>query len=61
MIQQLEETHSCLPCSLPEGNPALLQVQTELGLAEDEVKRGQFVSTEYHEVEKMTNGLAIKW
>ena len=48
--------------SLPECNPDLQQMLRDWGLEEEgEGLRDQVVHTEYHPVEKLTNGLVMKW
>ena len=47
--------------SLPEDNPDLQFLLRDWGLLEDEALRNSVVRTDYHPVEKLTNGLAIKW
>ena len=47
--------------SLPEDNPDLHRLLSDWGLEGDEDLRNTFVLTDYHPVEKLTNGLAIKW
>jgi len=61
LINSLEEKHLKMEKSLPENNLQLQQLIREWGLETDTEKRKKIVMTEYHEVEKMTNGLAIKW
>ena len=61
MIKSLEDKHSQLETRLPEHNSDLSKLLSEWGLKEDEVKRNDIVLTDYHAVEKLTNGLAIKW
>ena len=61
LIQSLEEAHRGLRKSLPEENEELRALLTSWSLDTDNDKRDGIVLTEYHEVEKMTNGLAIKW
>jgi len=61
LINSLEEKHSNMEKSLPEDNLQLQQLIQDWGLETDTEKRKKVVMTEYHEVEKMTNGLAIKW
>jgi len=61
MITQLEEKYSKMEKSLPEQNLQLQQLIRDWGLDKDTEKRRKVVMTSYHEVEKMTNGLAIKW
>jgi len=60
-INSLEEKHLKLEKRLPENNLQLQQLLHVWGLNLDTEKRKKVVMTEYHEVEKMTNGLAIKW
>ena len=47
--------------TLPEDNPDLHRLLRDWGLLEDEALRNSLVLTDYHAVEKLTNGLAIKW
>ena len=61
MIKSLEDKHSQLESRLPEHNEDLEKLLCEWGLSEDVVKRNGIVLTDYHAVEKLTNGLAIKW
>ena len=61
MIKSLEEKHSQMETMLPEHNKDLEKLLSEWGLSENEVKRNGIVLTDYHAVEKLTNGLAIKW
>ena len=61
MIKSLEDKHSQLESRLPEQSRDLNKLLSEWGLEEDEVKRNSIVLTDYHAVEKLTNGLAIKW
>ena len=62
MIRSLEESHRQMKTSLPECNPDLQQMLRDWGLEEEgEGLRDQVVYTEYHPVEKLTNGLVIKW
>jgi len=61
LIYSLEEKHLKMEKSLPENNLQLQELIKEWGLETDRDKREKIVMTEYHEVEKMTNGLAIKW
>jgi len=61
LIGWLEETYSNINKSdLPEQNPLLSEI---LGswLEGNSDKRTSILHTEYHEVEKMTNNLFIKW
>ena len=46
---------------MPEENEELRALLSSWSLDTDTDKRNGIVLTEYHEVEKMTNGLAIKW
>ena len=61
LIKSLEESHSQMKTSLPEDNPDLHRLLGDWGLLEDEALRNSLVLTDYHAVEKLTNGLAIKW
>ena len=61
LIKSLEERHSDLETRSPEQNSDLQQLLRDWGLADDELRRSELVMTEYHPVEKLTNGLAIKW
>eukprot|EP00090_Calanus_glacialis_P014532 TRINITY_DN23338_c0_g1_i1.p1 TRINITY_DN23338_c0_g1~~TRINITY_DN23338_c0_g1_i1.p1 ORF type:complete len:481 (+),score=158.99 TRINITY_DN23338_c0_g1_i1:35-1477(+) len=61
LIYSLEEKHLKMEKSLPENNLQLQQLIKDWDLEKDTEKRKKIVMTEYHEVEKMTNGLAIKW
>jgi len=63
MICRLEESHrSLMEGILPEENnelSLLLEAWPEVGLEGGE--RNRILMTQYREVEKMTNGLAVKW
>merc|ERR1712130_329059 len=61
LIRSLEEKHLKMDKSFPEQNLQLQRLIQEWGLEKDTEKRSKVVMTSYHEVEKMTNGLAIKW
>jgi len=61
LILSLEEKHLKMEKSLPEHNLQLQKLIQDWGLDKDSEKRSKVVMTTYHEVEKMTNGLAIKW
>jgi len=60
LITYLEQSYSKLASDLPE-NSNLAQALYSKWFNGDTEKRRHFLTTEYHEVEKMTNGLAIKW
>ena len=61
LIRSLEEKHLKMDKSFPEQNLQLQRLIQDWGLDKDTEKRSKVVMTSYHEVEKMTNGLAIKW
>jgi len=61
LISNLEERYSSLGTILPEENLSLKHLVKEWGLDVEKEKRTALLRTEYHEVEKLTNGLAIKW
>jgi len=61
LIKSLEESHRQMKTSLPEDNPDLQLLLRDWGLLEDEALRNCVARTDYHPVEKLTNGLAIKW
>jgi len=61
LITSLEEKHHNLTKCLPEDNMELKQLLSQWSLDTNTDQRQSLVMTEYHEVEKMTNGLAIKW
>ena len=46
---------------MPEENEELRALLSSWSLDTDTDKRNEMVFTDYHEVEKITNGLAIKW
>jgi len=60
LIAFLEEEYAKLKTGFPEQNVHANQLMQQwFGANLD--KRGHFLYTDYHEVEKMTNALAIKW
>jgi len=61
LIKDLEASHGSMGTSLPEDNTELEQMLNDWGLKEDVEARNFIVLTQYHAVEKLTNGLAIKW
>ena len=61
MIKSLEEAYSEMTKSAPEDNAELKQMLADWGLIDNLDGRNSFVLTNYHAVEKLTNGLAIKW
>merc|ERR1712198_109134 len=61
LIKDLEASHGSMGTSLPENNTDLEQMLNNWGLKEDLEARNFIVLTQYHAVEKLTNGLAIKW
>eukprot|EP00092_Neocalanus_flemingeri_P012616 GFUD01013597.1.p1 GENE.GFUD01013597.1~~GFUD01013597.1.p1 ORF type:complete len:482 (+),score=176.67 GFUD01013597.1:38-1483(+) len=61
LINSIEEKHWKMEKSLPENNLQLQQLIREWGLETDTERRKTVVMTQYHEVEKMTNGLMVKW
>ena len=60
LIAFLEEEYAKLKTGFPEQNVQANQLMQQwFGANLD--KRRHFLYTDYHEVEKMTNALAIKW
>lgn len=61
LIQRMEKSHEGMRKRRPEENLELQQLLREWqGLDEEELQR-TVLFTQFHEVEKLTNGLAIKW
>ena len=46
---------------MPEESEELMRLISSWALDQDDEKRDKIVMTDYHEVEKLTNALAIKW
>ena len=61
MIKTLEESHQGMKTLAPEANTDLQAMLEQWGLQEDNDARNSIVHTQYHPVEKLTNGLVIKW
>ncbi len=61
MIVKLEQAYKSLPKQWPRENEDAKRVYQEWLGGKETDKAEHFLYTEYHEVEKMTNSLAIKW
>ena len=61
MIKSLEDTHQGMKTLPPEANTDLHVLLEQWGLDMDDDARMSIVYTQYHPVEKLTNGLVIKW
>ena len=61
MIKSLEDSHQGMKTLAPEANTDLQTMLEQWGLQDDEDARKAIVHTQYHPVEKLTNGLVIKW
>ena len=61
MIKSLEDTHQGMKTLPPEANTDLHVLLEQWGLDMDDDARMSIVHTQYHPVEKLTNGLVIKW
>jgi len=61
LIAQLDQTYKNLSKETPSENPKVQEIYNEWLGGNSSDKADHMLYTEYHEVEKMTNSLAIKW
>ena len=61
LLSAVEQLYLSVPCRTPNENQQIEQLYKEwLGGSETE-KAKLMLHTQYHEVEKMTNALVMKW
>ena len=61
ILVQLDRKYKSLPKQWPKENDQVEMISNEWLGGRNSEKAEHFLRTEYHEVEKMTNSLAIKW
>ena len=61
LLQAVEEAYHSVPITSPLVQPQIDQLYTEWLTGTDSDKARSLLHTQYHEVEKMTNALSIKW
>ena len=57
----MKEIYSSLPNKQPKDNPLIEKLYSEWLGGHNSEKARTMLHTQYHEVEKMTNALNIKW
>jgi len=60
-LEQLEQEHANMEKRIPEDNPELRSLLEDWEELNDLNFKNRILFTQFHEVEKLTNGLAIKW
>ncbi len=61
MVVKMEETFQAIPKELPKDNKTVSQLYNEWLIGRETDKAQHLLYTDYHEVEKLTNPLAMKW
>ena len=61
LVMQLDEKYKSLPKEWPKENGHLETISNEWLVGQNSDKAEHMLHTTYHEVEKLTNSLAIKW